>query len=53
MMNLAGKASKFPEGKRGANENRTKTPGAHGIGYPLFVSKWLIILIFSRRVTVM
>ena len=50
--NLAGHASKFPRRKRGANENRGKTLGAHGIGYPLIVSKWLIILIFSCRVTV-
>jgi hypothetical protein len=26
---------------------------AQGIGYPLLVSKWLIILLFSYRVTVM
>jgi len=34
-------------------KKREKNLGAQGIGYPLLVPKWLIILIFSCRVTVM
>jgi hypothetical protein len=34
-------------------KKREKNLGVQGIGYPLLVSKWLIILVFSCRVTVM
>ena len=37
----------------GRQEKREKNPGAQGIGYPLLVSKWLIIFIFFCCVTVM